>query len=126
MILFSCIPLVLHLPLRRGCAQGEVRAIVAKRKEFEYLLRRFETRKMDFMRYVEYETNLDSLRARRTKRLGKERGKQYQFASSDASCVRLIRSTFDRAVQRFPADVDIWLQYIDFAAQRKQTKVRVR
>lgn len=112
--------------------QAEIRAIVAKRKEFEYMLRRFEARRLDYMRYVEHELNLESLRALRCKRIeggsgaggsAKKKRKKGEAPASDYSCVRLVRSIFDRAVQKFPGDVDIWLHYIDFAARQGQTKV---
>ncbi|CAN0556050.1 unnamed protein product, partial [Laminaria digitata] len=115
--------------------QDEVRAIVARRREFEYMLRRQEARRLDYMRYAEHELNLESLRALRTKRLGAGKGfkdnKQKKkgggaAATSDFSCVRLVRWIFDRAVMKFPGDVDIWLHYIDFTARQGQTKVRSR
>lgn len=114
--------------------QTEIRAIVAKRRDFEYMLRRHETRKLDFMRYVEHELNLETLRDLRTKRIegagyrqsnkkkNKKNGKG-AAAASDYSCVRLVRWIFDRAVMKFPGDVDIWLHYIDFAVRQGQSKV---
>lgn len=89
------------------------------------MLRRHEARKLDYMRYVEHELNLESLRALRTKRMGGNRGsKKKAGAASDFSCVRLARWIFDRAVVKFPADVDLWLHYIEFAARQGQSKVR--
>lgn len=96
---------------------------MGKRREFEYRLRRHEARKLDYMRYVEHETNLESLRALRTRRAAAGRKKD-PITSSDTSCVRLIRWIFDRAVLKFPEDVDLWLHYIDFAGRQGQTKVR--
>lgn len=98
--------------------------MVAKRREFEYLLRRYEARKVDYMRYVEYELNLESLRALRTKRIREGKKKKNGLAMSDTCCVRLIRWIFDRAVLKFPGDVDLWLHYIDFATRQGQVKVR--
>jgi U3 small nucleolar RNA-associated protein 6 len=42
--------------------QDEVKAIVKKRRDFEFLLRRRTCRKADFLRYIEYELNLEELR----------------------------------------------------------------
>eukprot|EP00903_Cladosiphon_okamuranus_P011411 g10754.t1 len=113
-------------------SETEVRAIVAKRREFEYMLRRHEARRLDFMRYVEYELNLESLRALRTKRVEggpnrnlqskKKKSRKGKAATADFCCVRLVRWIFDRAVMKFPGDVDIWLHYIDFAARQGQSK----
>ena len=126
-----------HLGIARRCAQAEVRAIIAKRREFEYLLRRRESRRQDFVRYAEHELRLESLRALRAKRLegARQKTKKKKGASgdggaaagmgtaSDYSCVRLVRSILNRAVAKFPGDVDLWLQYIGFAARQGQTKV---
>lgn len=115
--------------------QVEIRAIVAKRRDFEYMLRRHEARKLDFMRYAEHELNLESLRALRTKKIegssaanNKKRKKKSTKggAASDYTCIRLVRWIFDRAVMKFPGDVDIWLHYIDFAARLGQSKVQVK
>ncbi|CAM9506257.1 unnamed protein product [Ectocarpus fasciculatus] len=116
-------------------SEAEVRAIVARRKGFEYMLRRHEARRLDYMRYVEYELNLDSLRALRTRRVEggaggagsqqrnkKKKTKKGKAATADFCCVRLVRWIFDRAVMKFPGDVDIWLHYIDFAARQGQSK----
>lgn len=77
------------------------------------------------MRYVEYELNLESLRAMRTKRIRSGQKKKNGVTMSDTCCVRLIRWIFDRAVMKFPGDVDLWLHYIDFVARQGQVKVRV-
>lgn len=102
------------------------------------MLRRHEARRLDFMRYVEHELNLESLRALRTKRIEgggggggtngnlqskKKKSKKGKAATADFCCVRLVRWIFDRAVMKFPGDVDIWLHYIDFAARQGQSKV---
>lgn len=101
------------------------------------MLRRHEARRLDYMRYVEYELNLESLRALRTRRVEggagaggnqqrnkKKKTKKGKAATADFCCVRLVRWIFDRAVMKFPGDVDIWLHYIDFAARQGQSKVR--
>ncbi|CAM9339971.1 unnamed protein product [Scytosiphon promiscuus] len=113
-------------------SEAEVRAIVARRREFEYMLQRHESRRVDYMRYVEHELNLESLRALRTKRIEgggnsnqrnkKKKSKKGKAATADFCCVRLVRWIFDRAVMKFPGDVDIWLHYIDFAARQGQSK----
>ena len=41
-----------------------------RRTHFEYALRRRISRKADFLRYIEYEMNLEALRRRRRERLG--------------------------------------------------------
>jgi hypothetical protein len=49
--------------------QDEVREIIKKRKNFEYGVARAGKEKVDFLRYIEYELNLDLLRRKRVERL---------------------------------------------------------
>ncbi|CAN0294818.1 unnamed protein product [Discosporangium mesarthrocarpum] len=120
-----CLPFVTPCPIY-GRPQAEIRSIVAKRTKFEYDLRRRQTRKLDFLRYIEYEVNLEGLRALRTKKIDKSFTSHGSGSrkprSSDFSGVRLIRRTFDRAVSKFPGDVNLWLQYIDHAARQGSSK----
>ena len=53
--------------------QDEIKAVVKRRTHFEYALRRRISRKADFLRYAEYEINLEALRRRRKERLGMTR-----------------------------------------------------
>ena len=47
--------------------QSEIKAIVSRRKESEYLLHRIAPRKSDYKRFIEAERNLEKLRALRKK-----------------------------------------------------------
>lgn len=51
-------------------SQEEIKAIVSKRRDFEYLLVRRAPEKADYLRYIAYELNLDALRLKRKVRLG--------------------------------------------------------
>jgi hypothetical protein len=51
--------------------QGEINKIVKQRTNFEYRLKRRGAKKVDYLRYIEYEMNLDALRVKRKTRLGK-------------------------------------------------------
>lgn len=50
----------------------EVKAIVARRTDSEYKLKRRIPRKADFLRYIQAEINLERLRVHRRKRLGED------------------------------------------------------
>ena len=50
--------------------KDEVRSIVKKRTQFEYLIRRRAPQLADFLRYAQYELNLDELRRKRRDRIG--------------------------------------------------------
>jgi U3 small nucleolar RNA-associated protein 6 len=53
-----------------GTSQAEIRAIATKRRDFEYLLKRRSPRRVDFIRYIKYEMDLDEDRKRRKAALG--------------------------------------------------------
>ncbi|CAG8636444.1 2637_t:CDS:10 [Acaulospora morrowiae] len=97
---------------RKGLfTRSEIRAIVKKRTNFEYALKRRPAQKIDFLKYIEYEMNLDQLRKKRKDRLA-IRGK---VTISDYAITRRIYHIFDRAVIKFKGDVSLWLQYIEFS-----------
>mmetsp|Transcript_786 Transcript_786/g.850 ORF Transcript_786/g.850 Transcript_786/m.850 type:complete len:95 (-) Transcript_786:533-817(-) len=65
------------VPLRdlmdRGIfSETEIKSIVSRRREYEYLLRRRVARKADFLRYVEIEMKLERLRKIRTKKINEQ------------------------------------------------------
>ena len=64
------VPELEDLQLRGIFDPAEVRALVKKRRDFEFLLQRRAPRKEDYVRYIEYELKLESLRKARTKRRG--------------------------------------------------------
>lgn len=47
----------------------EIKSIIKRRTEFEYALARRVVKKEDFLKYLEYEMNLEALRRKRVKRL---------------------------------------------------------
>lgn len=52
--------------------QEEIKSIVKKRTNFEYALKRRPAQIIDFLKYIEYEMNLDLLKKKRKNRLGKD------------------------------------------------------
>jgi hypothetical protein len=123
-------------------AQAEVKAVVKRRTHFEYALRRRIPRKADFLRYAEYELNLEALRQRRKQRLGSLRvpvptkrdactgllirdptaataaaaaAAGSEPGASEHAGARRMHFIFRRALRRFPGDVRLWLQYLDYA-----------
>lgn len=73
------------------------------------------------VRYLEYEINLDRLRALRCKRLD-IRGPE---ACERQSIVRIHR-LFSRCTRRFRGDVGLWLQWIAFSKERGSSNVLSR
>lgn len=113
------LPELLDLQEKKIFTPLEIKSITKKRILFEQALTRKILRKADFLRYAEYEINLEALRVQRVKRL-QIKGKK---SISDWAGPRRIFFIFERATKRFHGDVDLWLQYIEYAKQQKSTKI---
>ncbi|KAJ2862305.1 U3 snoRNP protein [Coemansia aciculifera] len=101
------------LERRKLFSKPELKSIVKKRTKFEYGLRRRRVSRADFLRYIEYEINVDALRRKRKHRTAaKDAGGKRTL--SDYSIGRRIVSIFERGLTRHPDDVALWLQYIAF------------
>ncbi|CAG8522616.1 3654_t:CDS:10 [Cetraspora pellucida] len=92
-------------------SKQEIKSIIRQRTNFEYSLKKRPCQKIDFLKYIEYEMNLEQLRKKRKERLA-IRGKT---SISDYAIIRRLYHIFDRAVIKFKGDISLWLQYIDFA-----------
>ncbi|KAJ5156003.1 RRNA processing protein Utp6 [Penicillium capsulatum] len=95
-------------------SQDEIKSIVKKRSDFEHKLNARGTKPVDFVRYVEYEMNLESLRKKRVKRMG--------IRSAGHSGQRRIFFILDRATRKFHGDTNLWIQYIEYARKQKAHK----
>lgn len=92
----------------------EVNLVTKKRSEFEHKLNARGSIPSDYARYAEYEINLDSLRLKRTKRLG--------IKDNNYVGARRIFFIYDRATRKFHGDIRLWMQYIEFARSQKSSK----
>jgi U3 small nucleolar RNA-associated protein 6 len=110
-------------------SQSEIHAIVSRRRNSEYLLRRRVPRKADFIKYIQDELQLEKLRQLRAKkqqaiqqdRLDKA-GETAATASTnnlgDPHIVQHIHLLFRRALQRYDReDVSMFLQYADICKE---------
>ncbi|CAB9516049.1 RNA-associated protein 6 homolog [Seminavis robusta] len=131
------VPPLADLMDRNIFSQEEIHAIVARRRNSEYLLRRTSPRKADFLKYIQDELQLERLRLLRTKRIQKEQKqrllqKQEQQQQvpgeedkvirehhiGDAHIIQHIHLLFKRALQRYNReDVSMYLQYADVAKE---------
>ncbi|KAG5519911.1 hypothetical protein PMAC_000188 [Pneumocystis sp. 'macacae'] len=109
-------PEILDLQKKKIFTPAEINSILKKRSEFEHALARRIVKKSDFLKYAEYEMNLEALRKKRVKRLRKP-------TISDWGGVRRIFFIFERATKKFHGDIDLWFQYIHYAQHEKSTKV---
>ncbi|KAF5858824.1 U3 snoRNP protein [Aspergillus alliaceus] len=94
--------------------KDEISAIIKRRSDFEHKLNARGAQPSDFVRYAEYEMNLDTLRRKRVKRLG-IRGAGY-------SGQRRIFFILDRATRKFHGDIGLWIQYVEYARAQKAFK----
>lgn len=92
--------------------ENEIRHIVKQRTAFETALVRRVAKKADFIRYISYEMDLETLRRKRVKRMDLPKG---PATVSDYSFVRRQFHIFERALKRFKSDVGMWIQYIQLA-----------
>jgi U3 small nucleolar RNA-associated protein 6 len=96
-------------------SEPEMKAIVARRRESEYLVRRRAVRKADFLRYLQAEMDLEKLRALRTKKVFRgNQEKQTEKEIGDVHICQHIHFLFTRALRKFRSDVSIHLQYAEF------------
>ncbi|EFX76504.1 hypothetical protein DAPPUDRAFT_226035 [Daphnia pulex] len=93
----------------------EIKAIVKKRRDFEYKLQKHTKMKEDFLKYIQYEINLLTLvRIRRNKI-----GYQFKKPEIDYAIANRINKMFMYATARFPTDLKIWLSHIEFCKRMK-------
>ncbi|POS69566.1 hypothetical protein DHEL01_v212040 [Diaporthe helianthi] len=95
--------------------KDEIRTLVSKRTEFEHLVLGPGCKPHNFQSYVAWELSLDKLRARRCLR------KKIKHSTSHASNARVF-NIYERAVFRHPGSLELWADYLDYAARVKATK----
>ncbi|SMR60697.1 unnamed protein product [Zymoseptoria tritici ST99CH_1E4] len=94
--------------------RDEISAITAKRSDFEHVLNARGSQPGDYARYATYEMNLDSLRKKRCRRLG--------VKATAFNGQRTVFFILDRATKKFPGDMGLWMQYINFCKKEKANK----
>ncbi|KAL8810169.1 MAG: hypothetical protein Q9200_002799 [Gallowayella weberi] len=110
----QAVPELQELLRKKIFTKDEVNSVAKKRSTFEHKLNARGSTASDYARYVEYETNLDTLRRTRAKRLG--------IKSTSYSGQRRIFFVLDRATRKFHGDTALWLQYLTFARKQKAHK----
>ncbi|KAJ9659631.1 U3 snoRNP protein [Neophaeococcomyces mojaviensis] len=92
----------------------EITSIAKKRSDFEHQINARGSSPTDYAQYAEFEINVDLLRRKRVKRLG--------IRATAHSGQRRIFFVFDRGVRKFPGDVKLWMQAIEYARSQKALK----
>ncbi|KAL8702298.1 MAG: hypothetical protein Q9224_000060 [Gallowayella concinna] len=108
------VPELQELLRKKIFTKDEINSIAKKRSTFEHKVNARGSTASDYARYVEYETNLDTLRRTRAKRLG--------IQSTSYSGQRRIFLVLDRATRKCHGDTALWLQYLTFARKQKANK----
>lgn len=122
------------LQQRNVFTPAEIHAIVERRRDYEYMLRRRNVRKADCLKYVDDEVKLEQLRELRTRKIQREaraalqklpreeREKQAQKLIKkhigDRHVSQHIHSLWTRIFRKFRADQDLYLQYSEFLKQQ--------
>lgn len=114
---------------RRGLfTRREIAEIVKQRRKYEYRLKRPSPLKQDYLAYIEYETQLDSLRCLRKKSVSRDLkakgNKKMKQSLSDFAGVSRIVEIFRLAVMRFKGDIDLWFRYLEFCRQRRNGRMK--
>lgn len=94
-------------------AQEEISFIARKRSDFEHIINARGSHPSDYMRYIEFEKNVDALRRKRIKRMG---------VRYKGSGQRSIYAIYNRGTRKFSGDLALWMQYIEFARKDKAYK----
>jgi len=97
--------------------QKEISNVVKKRNQFELRVNAPGCNSQDYIRYLEFEINLNQLRKKRIKRLGVKLNRD---ASSGQHRIFFI---MERATQKFYGDQVLWMQYIEYARKEKAGKI---
>ena len=141
-ILDHMVPALRDLLDRGVFSDTEIHAIVTRRRESEYLIRRRDCRKSDFARYIDAEKNLEKLRqlrwnkisrnTRRTNNNGKAREEKQSTTTTygprsspmaDASIIQHIHYLYSRAKRTWKEDLAWHLQHIDFSKHVKSFQI---
>ena len=111
----QCIPEVDDLIEKGLFTKPEINKIMKKRTDFEHRLASRGSTINDYIRYIEYENNVDKLRSKRVKRL-LHGSKKYSL--SDYSIHRRIEFIFKRGTQKFPKNLKFWSLYLNYLKSR--------
>ncbi|KZM25014.1 U3 snoRNP protein [Ascochyta rabiei] len=99
-----------ELERKKIFTREEIKSIAKKRSDFEHIINARGAHPTDYMRYIEFEKNIDALRQKRIKRLG---------IRHKGAGQRSIYFLYNRATKKFSGDLTLWLHYIDFARKDK-------
>lgn len=101
----------------------EITMIMRRRTDFEHRILGRGSTTRDFLRYSEFEKNVEALRKKRYLRLSKVGLVDTKPSISDWAGVRRILFIYQRGTNRFPNNLDIWNNYLNFAKKNGAIKI---
>jgi len=102
--------------------QEEVDAVVQRRKDLEYKLARRSPAKRHFLKAIQYELSLESLRIARKIDLQITRPFASDHSSTSYTVLRRITNLFHRLLRRYPGDIQSWKEFIGFCLRKQLAK----
>lgn len=108
------VPELKELEKKKLLSPEEITAIAKKRSDFEHKINARGSSPSDYARYAEFEINVDALRKKRMKRLA--------VKTTTHNGQRRVFFVFDRGTRKFPGDVGLWMQSIEYARKQKAYK----
>lgn len=111
----QCIPEVEDLVEKGLFTKSEVSSIMKKRTDFEHCLNSRGSSIKDYVKYINYETQVEKLRQKRVKRILQS---SKTNSISDWSIEQRIAFIYQRGCNKFPQDMKFWAMYLRFMKTR--------
>ncbi|ODV66527.1 hypothetical protein HYPBUDRAFT_111439 [Hyphopichia burtonii NRRL Y-1933] len=103
--------------------RNEITMIMRRRTDFEQRIQGRGSRPRDFLKYCDFEVNLEKLRKKRLIRLKSVGLIKQKRSISDWAGPRRILFIMQRSVRRFPGDLELWAKYLQQAKEHGAIKV---
>ncbi|CEM36848.1 unnamed protein product [Vitrella brassicaformis CCMP3155] len=114
----SQVPEYRDLEQKRIFTREELRQMAGRRRDFEYqLMNKAHVTLEPFMRYIQYEMALESLRTHRSRKIGWK-----TKTLSDIAGIRRLHFLFHRALEKFNHDKPLWYEYLNFCLSVGSTR----
>ncbi|GMM35169.1 snoRNA-binding rRNA-processing protein [Saccharomycopsis crataegensis] len=102
--------------------KNEITMIMRRRTDFEHRIQARGCKPKDFIRYLEFEKNLEKLRGKRFNRYKKVGACDTRRSLSDYAGVKRIFFIYERAVDRYPNEISLWNNYLLYAKKNGSVK----
>lgn len=117
------VPELEDLQRKKLFSKNEITMIMRRRTDFEHRIQGRGTKARDFLKYADFENNVEKLRKKRFSRLSKSGVVDTKPSVSDWAGTRRVLFIYERATRRYPSDMDVWRRYLRAAKLNGATKV---